>query len=660
MNYRSEIDGLRAVAVLPVMFFHAGLPFFSGGFVGVDIFFVISGYLITSIILGELNGGTFTIAGFYERRARRILPALFLIMGLTFLAGFFILLPEDMKDFSGSMAAAATFWSNIYFWQGSGYFAAPAELKPLLHTWSLGVEEQYYILYPLFLMLAWGLGRKKILLILGALFALSLTGAHLGALNHSAGVFFLLPTRCWELLLGIFAAFYLSQPSAKTPSPATLNILGLGGLVMIAAAIFTFTDETPTPGLPLLLPTLGALFIILFAKPGTLAAKLLSLKPVIGIGLISYSAYLWHQPLFAFAKYHSGGIISPLMLAGLCALTLPLSYLSWRFVEKPFRRKDGFSRRFVFTFAALGIALFTALGAAGYASNGFEKIWQARKTPLEQQTYLLTRHDARYDNFGADEKGIQDNGDCRFNIPALNARMQERLSACAEKYGPGILILGDSHAIDLFGAVTLASKNKFIAGLTSPGCRPHPASANCPYLPLLSFIKERPHAFSHLIFSQSGRYLLQKEGEPVTEETLKWQVNAAPLTGLTPYEGRIGQILDYLKDVSAFVPVLWFGPRVEPQISKTDILRQGCNYEFHLRPGLRESFDALDRFIGNKTAALKNISYLSQNEAYALSFPADFMSCEKLFWADGSHFSAQGEERFGQRFDLIHYLNNKN
>ena len=211
MKYRREIDGLRAVAVLPVIFFHSGFEIFSGGFVGVDVFFVISGYLITTIIINEMDGGTFSLLNFYERRARRILPALFFVVLCCLPVAWYLLMPLEMKDFSQSLVAVATFSSNILFWRESGYFSAPSELKPLLHTWSLAVEEQFYILFPLFLMAAWRFGKRAIVWALVVVSVISMTLAQWGAYNHPSAAFYLLPARAWELLIGSLAAFYLQK-----------------------------------------------------------------------------------------------------------------------------------------------------------------------------------------------------------------------------------------------------------------------------------------------------------------------------------------------------------------------------------------------------------------------------------------------------------------
>ena len=285
MKYRAEIDGLRALAVLPVILFHAGFEWFSGGFVGVDVFFVISGYLITTIIISEMSEGKFSIVNFYERRARRILPALFFVMAACLPFAFLWLTPNELKDFGQSLVAVSTFSSNILFWHEGGYFDAAAELKPLLHTWSLAIEEQYYILFPIFLMLTWRLGIKWILILLSIVFFISLGIAQWGAYNSPTAAFFLLPTRGWELLVGVFAAFYLKY-NTHLKSHSLNQALSLLGFCLIVYSIIAFDETTPFPSLYTLVPTIGTGLLILCTVPKTLVHKLLSLKFIIGIGLI--------------------------------------------------------------------------------------------------------------------------------------------------------------------------------------------------------------------------------------------------------------------------------------------------------------------------------------------------------------------------------------
>ncbi len=304
MKYRREIDGLRALAVLPVILFHAGIQGFSGGYVGVDVFFVISGYLITSIILAEREAGSFTLAGFYERRARRILPALYVMAAACIPFAYLWMLPGDLVEFSQSLMAVAAFASNILFWRQTDYFAAATQLKPLLHTWSLAVEEQYYMVFPLLLLAAWRFGRRKLLALLATALLISLAVAQWGVTHRPAATFYLLPTRGWELLVGALAAFYLSGRRPEVDRWRELK--ASAGVALIAYGVFMFGEGTPFPGLNALVPTAGAVLIILFADAGTYVGKLLGSRAFVGIGLVSYSAYLWHQPILAFAKHRFG------------------------------------------------------------------------------------------------------------------------------------------------------------------------------------------------------------------------------------------------------------------------------------------------------------------------------------------------------------------
>jgi peptidoglycan/LPS O-acetylase OafA/YrhL len=371
VDYRREVDGLRALAVLPVIFFHAGFEIFSGGFIGVDVFFVISGYLITSIILAELTAGKFSVSNFYERRARRILPALFFVTVACIPFAWMWLLPSEMKGFSQSLAAVSVFGSNVLFWRQSGYFDTAAELKPLLHTWSLAVEEQFYVLFPLFLMLAWRLGKKWIVALLATVSFASLGVAHWGALNKPAATFFLLPTRGWELAIGAFIAFYFSRKE-RTDLPAAANqLLSLAGLALVVFGIFAFSKATPFPSLYALVPTVGAALIILFARPQTVVGTLLGSKAFVGIGLISYSAYLWHQPLFAFSRHIVLQEPTTGRLLSLTGATLGLAYISWRYVEQPFRQKDRLGRRNIFALAIVCSIILFGFGLIGYKTDGF-------------------------------------------------------------------------------------------------------------------------------------------------------------------------------------------------------------------------------------------------------------------------------------------------
>ncbi|MFO1106295.1 MAG: acyltransferase family protein [Amaricoccus sp.] len=364
MKYRSEIDGLRAVAVIPVILFHAGFGAFSGGFVGVDVFFVLSGYLITSILLAELAQGRFSIARFYERRARRILPALYFVMLATLPFAFHLMLPDEFAGFCRTAISVIFFVSNIYFWQTTGYFARTAEENPLLHTWSLAVEEQYYVLFPIGLYLVWRWRAKGawIALALGSLASLVLADY----LSRRAPIpnFFLLSSRAWELGIGGMAALWLHQHGPARPS--RLGDAGAAlGLAMILASVALFDAGTRFPSLYALVPTVGTALVVLYGRPDGSAGRLLSLKPVVFVGLISYSAYLWHQPLFAFARIARMSPPGPWLMGWLSLLSLLLATLTWRYVERPFRDKAAIDlRRLIVSgvAASAGLLLLAGLG----------------------------------------------------------------------------------------------------------------------------------------------------------------------------------------------------------------------------------------------------------------------------------------------------------
>ena len=366
MKYRAEIDGLRALAVVPVILFHAGFELFSGGFVGVDVFFVISGYLITTILIEDIENQRFSIVNFYERRARRILPALFFVMLVCIPFAWLWMIPSQMKDFSQSLVAVSLFASNILFWRESGYFDAAAEEKPLLHTWSLAVEEQYYVLFPIFLILAWRFGKNRVFWMIVVMAAISLLLSEWGWRNKATANFYLAPTRAWELFAGSIAAFIVQKQGVKNNNP-----LALTGLLAILFSIFFYDETTPFPSVYALVPVLGVVLLVLYADKETFAAKLLSTKGFVGIGLISYSAYLWHQPLYALTRVYTFGQVNFAIQAMLILLTLVLAYLTYKLIETPFRKQGRISSMRVRILSACGLLFFMLVGILGHLNNGF-------------------------------------------------------------------------------------------------------------------------------------------------------------------------------------------------------------------------------------------------------------------------------------------------
>ncbi|WP_324754593.1 acyltransferase family protein [Roseovarius sp. Pro17] len=367
MRYRPEIDGLRAVAVIPVILFHAGFSAFAGGYIGVDVFFVISGYLITTILIGEREAGTYSLLGFYERRARRILPALFLVLLCTIPFAWRWLAPDPFEDYARSQAFAALFLSNFHFLEKSSYYDVGSALRPLLHTWSLAVEEQFYLLFPLVLLPLGLFVRQKFLIVFLILSALSLALAEWGWRTYPGENFYFTFSRLWELLAGsICAAILFNRPQMRS------DTMGLAGLALIIYSIFFYNEAVPFPSVYALVPVVGSMLIILFADRGTWTARVLSASPMVWIGLVSYSAYLWHQPLFAFARIRSIGEPSLWVMSGLTLMTLALAWLTMRYVETPFRRRTVLpGQRGLLTVSAAGIAAIAAFGFVGDGTGGF-------------------------------------------------------------------------------------------------------------------------------------------------------------------------------------------------------------------------------------------------------------------------------------------------
>jgi peptidoglycan/LPS O-acetylase OafA/YrhL len=338
VRHRADIDGLRAIAVVPVVLFHAGVSRVSGGFVGVDIFFVISGYLITSLILGEMAEGRFSLASFYERRIRRIFPALFAVLAVCVVVAALLFLPRELKSFDRSLLATTFFVSNIYFYSGLGYFAAPPDTLPLLHTWSLAIEEQFYIVFPLLLSLVIAFGRRVWIGLIAALFLLSLAASIWVTRLNPDAAFYLAPMRVWELMLGALLAARLLP---RIGSQAVREMLALAGIALIGYAVFAFSPATPFPGSAALIPCLGAALVIYAGEDDgtTLAGKVLSLWPLAFVGLISYSLYLWHWPLLVFARYWTIVPLTVWQSAAIVTTSFILAAFSWRYIEQPFLRK---------------------------------------------------------------------------------------------------------------------------------------------------------------------------------------------------------------------------------------------------------------------------------------------------------------------------------
>ncbi len=389
-TYRPEIDGLRAIAVGGVVAHHTGLGLVPGGFTGVDVFFVISGYLITGIIAAEMAAGKFSQWRFLERRIRRIVPALAAMLAVTAVAAWAILTPEDFRPFAQSLTAASLFASNLLFVRETGYFDSVEGMQPLLHTWTLGMEEQFYLIFPLVLIACLRWRRAAMLPVVAVLGAASFVLAVVLAEHWPQGAFYLLPTRLWEFALGAGCALLPFRPRAR-------GWLGLAGLGLIIAGYALIRPGTPAPGAMFLLPTIGTALVILFAAPGNAAGRLLSLKPLTWLGLVSFGTYLWHQPLLVLANYvWFGGLPLPVTIA-LVAGSVALGAVSYALIEQPVRQKRMLaSRPALLLVCAAALAIPALVGVTGHlrwllpASGAEATRLDALRPPLELSTEVAS------------------------------------------------------------------------------------------------------------------------------------------------------------------------------------------------------------------------------------------------------------------------------
>jgi peptidoglycan/LPS O-acetylase OafA/YrhL len=457
LTYRPDIDGLRAVAVLAVVIFHSGVGWIPGGFAGVDVFFVISGFLISRIVISSLRTQSFSLDVFYVRRARRILPALYVVTGSTFFLAVLVLLPLELIRLSESILSTNLFISNLLFWKQAGYFDAVAELKPLLHTWSLAVEEQFYLVWPLLLAFTYRRGWVLQWVVL-SLLLVSLVSSCLLLGKVPSAVFYLFPFRAWELLMGAMLAAGFMESVANSRYKHGVSMVGLGLLVL---SVFLLNKSLPFPGWAALPPVAGAMLLIAAGKDAVVNRYVLGSRPLVFVGLISYSLYLWHWPLLAYVRIANLGQLPVAQAAVAITISFVLAWFTWRYVEQPFRAVGAVGQPGVLLakFALPGVLL--CLGATTtLAYQGFPGRINAR---------ALAAQDAALD-FNTSRSG------CHLNM--ANMALPE-FADCTSRRPLGnaantVLVWGDSHAEAMVpGVVVMPGLNESEAlQMTKTSCPP--------------------------------------------------------------------------------------------------------------------------------------------------------------------------------------------
>ena len=632
LKYRTDIDGLRAIAVLAVIFFHTNIPGFSGGFVGVDIFFVISGFLITSIILKDIKEEKFSIAQFYERRIRRIFPALFPVIAFTLVVGAFLFDAYTFKDLGQSITATTLFSSNILFWHKSGYFAAPSQQMPLLHTWSLAVEEQFYIFFPLALVFIHRYLKCRYLLWILITIIVSLGLSIYGVYLYPSETFYLVPTRAWELLAGsILALEVLPNPS----SVWLKNIMSITGLCLIIYSVAFYTEITLFPGHNAIAPVLGAWLIIYSNKgEGVIVNKILSARPLVFIGLISYSLYLWHWPLVAYVKYLIFRPLNGYDGAGIILASLAVSILSWKYIEQPFRSKQMLmpDRKSLFAFAGIVMIVASGMGVMIHLENGMGERFELSKMntviPGTETNMVILQTDIIPKTLLLGKKGIT----------------------------PSFVLWGDSHAGVLFPAIIdQANKNNVAGYIFSHGGTPpllgietnldKPTFSKAEWnANVLNFIKKNPNI--RVVFLAASwddyNYLKRKNllFHDIYDQEYKNNTdgNAYLIKGLN-------RTISALREMGKKIVIIADVPKFEHPVPRI----HAVHYRFPSYITMNQFSPSIGNYNKAKQEVFNKIAYLSEikfiypgKKIYDASGICRLIVNRKLLYSDSNHLSTAG------------------
>ena len=623
---------MRAISVLAILLFHADFDLFRGGFVGVDIFFVISGYLITNILIEDIENNRFSILKFYQRRARRILPALFLVIFFCIPFAWIWMSPIEIKDFSQSLVAISFFLSNILFWLEGGYFASISKEKPLIHTWSLSIEEQYYLFFPLLLIFFWRFGRNKVFWIIILLATLSLLATELASTNKASTKFYLIQFRAWELFAGSICAFIIQKSG-----PVKNDTLAFIGLLIIIFSIFANANNNSSSFSILnTLPTvLGAVLVVIYADKNTIISKILSLKIFVGIGIISYSLYLWSQPLLAFARIKSPDNLTPLLKIILIMITFAIAYLSWRYVENPIRHKKTISLKTTMLCSILCICLFSI---TGFILPKIEKI--------RFNTYQKLILSDRENNFKILKNSAYDRFGCFFNYNQ-DATDLIKKNCIIDSNKPRLILFGDSEAAHFYEGMQKIFPDRHVMQFTGTSCR------------AINFKKnnDRCKKFYNLFISEVVPKL--KIDDIVIISSNWW--NTFKEIKATEFSLSLKQILLKIKKKTNNVVIFTNAPEFKKNPYETlAITLADINYEnksvFLPSENIWDSDLAIKSVADEMQIILFNLSeFLCKSDKSCI-----FRDNNNYFYFDNSHFSFYGSEYVSRYFRSYFDTLNKN
>lgn len=615
-NKRLDLQGLRAIAVLAVMVFHMNEAWLPGGYLGVDVFFVLSGYLMALVLSRHQQIGWSEMKAFYGRRLARIAPAAFVVAAITAPFALFSLLPFDMRDFSASMVGLVTGILNIMVANNIGYFSPLADSQPLLHYWSLMVELHFYLLIPLVFWLSLRF-RWSLLLLATILLVVSLGYAHYRVYQSPNDAYYLLASRAWEFLAGVILFLIGGRLKAEWLHAAAPWV----GLAVVLWGFLFFDSSYSHPSLYTVPFILGVALLMWMPVQHPLGSALSS-RPLVYLGDISYSVYLWHNVLIVLVTQKMGAL-QPLSAALIFVATLVLAHLTRIYIEQPFLQKPSEERRpFSKKLFYIPLLLFLVVfGGYGFDTKGFADFWKARVPEQSVQAYELYMAGKNY-------REVDKESACYYRFGSVNTEDLERVRQCTAEHGRGVLVLGDSHSIGVFRALNWARmegtlQKPFVANLSKGGCGVTTEKQDCFFHQLKQDAGWIAENFKMVVYIQRGTGLLKKE-----------------------LDGEQGAVLDPVKSqaVEAFLNTLtgaldmvWLGPRIEANRYVNRYVSEGCSSGMEPDHEKGDQLRQLNRELQDmlQTSPIRFV----EGQAYDLKHYGD---CSRLYWRDRDHWTKQG------------------
>ena len=623
----APIQGLRALAVISVIVFHLNPVWLPGGFLGVDIFFVISGLLIARMLSNDTHtSGRVRILRFYAKRLYRIAPAALTVTLVSFPLAYLALLPFDLRDYGASMVGVTTLTLNKMVANNIGYFSPLAETQPLLHFWSLMVEIHFYLLIPFVFYFLRRLELIRIAVL--ALLIASLIYADWLSSWDPKNSYFLLPSRAWELLFGALLFLFMANRENSHSPIRWVSWIPPLSVVCLLGFLWLFSASTKHPSFLSVAPIVatGALIWSVLSDPTGRLARLFSARWLILLGNMSFSLYLWHYPFIVFFKADSGLLSYGDMFVAVLG-TLVCSTITYLTIERPslgYQAEIDRTRKGPISWVGV-VVVVTFLGIYGFVSDGFESSWIKRQTETVVLAYRLSKNASNFRNY--DEET-----DCTFRVEAFDESVQRRFDRCGERHGRGILIVGDSHAIGVWRLATALNKysdvsEPFLVGLSRGGCKPYGQTPGCSFERLTTSSSYLDQIFSRIIYVQAGSSLL---------------------SGDDFERNNIEAVMDFLESLAKNVSVSWVGPRVEPNIDPRRFVRLGCDQNQQFDDTHSRRIKSLNEYLSTRLES-STVTYISND---AVDLPT-YGSCEALFWRDSNHWSPAGIDRISSSIKLI-------